>query len=239
MNPKEHLKTILKIQAGSRMYNLDTKTSDDDYRGCVLCTHPAVLFGFQKFEQITTEKPDMVLWNLPKFINMALKGNPVALEVISAPDNAVVECNPFGEFLRQNKDRFYSKQSYNVLRGYYSAEYKKVVGITTGHLGEKRKKDIEKYGYSRKNASHCIRLLLTGIHLFEHNEYKTYWDGLERDILMGFKLGTRSVCEFNSYFEYLQNKFNVAFSKTHLKKTPDREFILENTINYMKEEMQY
>jgi predicted nucleotidyltransferase len=239
MNPKEHLKTILKVQSGSRMYNLDTETSDDDYRGCVLCTDPAVLFGFQVFEQLTSEKPDMVLWNLPKFINLALKGNSVAFEVISAPDNCIVESTSFGEFLRQNRDRFYSKMAHPVLKGYFHKELKRATGVTTGKLGEFRKMQIEEYGYSLKNASHCIRLLLTGIHLFKYNEYKTYWDGSDRNLLMSFKKGESSVKEFKMCYSYYYDKFNDAFEQTKLKDVPDRKFILDNTIAYMKEEMQY
>jgi predicted nucleotidyltransferase len=234
MNPKDYLQTILKVKAGSHLYNLATETSDEDIRGCVVCTHPHFLFGFKKFEQMESKDPDLVLWNLQKFINMALDGNTVALECIWAPDDKIIESSSFGKFLRSNRDKFLSKRIFKVLQGYGFAEYRRALGETTGRLGDKRKKEIEQFGYSPKNASHCLRLLLVGYYIFKNHEYKTSWNGHTRNFLMSFKQGKQSLSIFKATFSDFMWKMEKAFEKTSLPENPDSDFIITSTVDFLR-----
>jgi predicted nucleotidyltransferase len=237
MNPKDYLKTILKVKAGSHLYNLATKNSDEDYRGCVLCTHPKVLFGFHKFEQITSQIPDSVMWNLPKFVQLALQGNTVALEVLFAPPEYLLDSSEFGYFLRNNRGKFLSRRIFSVLVGYGYAEYNRAVGATTGKLGEKRKQEIEKFGYSPKNASHCIRLLKTGIILFNTGEYITSWNNLDKEELADLKIGKYSPVYFEKIFKYYMEELKQVFEKTDVFDMPDEKYIIDNTIKFMKNQL--
>lgn len=234
MNPEDHLQTILRVKVGSHLYNLATEKSDEDFRGVVVCTHPDYLFGLRNFEQITTLEPDEVKWNLLKFIKLALSCNTVALEVLFAPDNYVLECNEFGQLLRGNKEKFLSKRIYNVIKGYAYDEYRRALGETTGKLGNKRKQELEKYGYSRKNASHCLRLLKTGINLFLFNQYQTSWYKDEQCLLMDFKTGQYKKHNFEYWFLILMNGLEKAFENTKLPDNSDETFIHKITTEYLE-----
>jgi uncharacterized protein len=97
---------ILQVLAGSQAYNLAGPQSDRDTRG--ICMPPKEsLIGLQTFEQHQDEKGDNVVFGLPKFVRLALEGNPNLIETLFTED--VLYVNRFGERLRAERDSFLSR----------------------------------------------------------------------------------------------------------------------------------
>lgn len=210
----------LKVQTGSHLYGLSTPKSDLDYRGCFVPTDLSYLFNFKQKENIETKEPDMTLFDLRKFVSLALKGNTVALECLFASQEFVVDETIIGELLREMRKDFLSKRIYRVLKGYAQAEYRKTLGETTGDLGARRKEEVASLGYSPKNASHCLRLLFTGFKLFQTGEYLTTFDPQDRALLMKFKLGELDREEFKSCYEVFEHCLDKEF-KENFYEIPD------------------
>ena len=91
---------ILRVLAGSRAYGLEGPNSDQDSRG--ICIPPkAALLGLQTFDQHQDEKGDHVVYALPKFVRLALEGNPNLIETLFTED--ILHITPVGERLRAQR----------------------------------------------------------------------------------------------------------------------------------------
>jgi len=186
---------ILLTNFGSTTYNLRTKDSDHDYRGCYLDDRWETLLGI-KSNDLTFERkePDLSLYNLIKFIHLALNNNTNIMEPLFVKIEHVVHINPLGQKLRDIRKLFVNDRIIHCLNGYFLCEYQRALRKTTGKLGEKRKEEIKKLGYSPKNASHCIRLLDRAIILLETGVYFIKYDddNPTRELLLNLKQGNFS-----------------------------------------------
>lgn len=98
---------ILKVRAGSHAYGLAGPHSDEDSRG--VCLPPkAALTGLQTFEQHEDAKSDNVVYGLPKFIRLALEGNPNLIETLFTDD--VLFIDSYGQRLVENREIFLSRR---------------------------------------------------------------------------------------------------------------------------------
>lgn len=105
MIPPESL--ILKVLAGSQAYGLAGPHSDTDTRG--ICIPPKeALLGLQTFEQVQDEKSDNVIFGLPKFIRLALEGNPNLIETLFTED--ILHITAAGQRLREHRQLFLSRR---------------------------------------------------------------------------------------------------------------------------------
>lgn len=154
---------------GSRLYGTGDEESDLDIRGFNFM-HKEFLLGVKKFEQHQnlTGKDDVVVWSAEKFVKMLISGSTVAFEMLFCPDSFVITKSKFADVLIRNTNVFVSERVIKSILGYAQHEWRKVHGIVTRDLGEKRKKHIEAKGYSYKNAYHAIRILDSGIELAKH-----------------------------------------------------------------------
>lgn len=98
---------ILQVRAGSHAYGLAGPQSDEDSRG--VCIPPkAALLGLQSFEQIQDEKSDNVIFGLPKFVRLALEGNPNLIETLFTED--ILFIDRFGQQLIEHRHLFLSRK---------------------------------------------------------------------------------------------------------------------------------
>jgi predicted nucleotidyltransferase len=114
---------ILKVLAGSRAYGLDRPESDTDTRG--ICIPPKeALLGLMLFEQTQDEKSDNVVFGLPKFVRLALEGNPNLIETLFTED--VLHVDAFGEKLLAGRDLFLSRLVADRFGHYAVAQLKRL-----------------------------------------------------------------------------------------------------------------
>jgi predicted nucleotidyltransferase len=201
-----NLITLYTCKIGSHAYGLTTPDSDLDLRGVVVPDDLAYYFGTKTFEQqVYSEEEDHVAWHLRKFCHLASKGNTQMLEMLFSPQDCWVSLNPlFHMNILDNRDKFITNEIFNAIHGYAYSEHRKALGESSRDLGERRKQDVASYGYSGRNASHCIRLLYAGAQALTMGVFPVRLESPERDTCMALKLGQMKLEEYErTYATYL------------------------------------
>ncbi len=194
---------------GSQAYGLSNDSSDVDRRGIYLprATDQWSLFGVP--EQIENESTQEAYWEYQKFLILALKANPNALECLYSP--LVEKIDPAAEPLLANRQIFLSQLVYQTYSGYVASQFKKIQSDMR-HRGE----------IKWKHAMHLIRLLLSGIDILRH--HKVSVDVAEhRDELLAIRRGERSLEQIDATRLKLHKAFDLAQSQTTLPVRPDYE----------------
>lgn len=167
------MKIIAKALGGSHAYGLNTPESDTDIRYVFLNTEIDKIIGLARHEHESTNldgSDDCFGFELRRFLSLLKKGNTQCLELLFET-NWIEKTEEF-DLIREHKwSLIDSSKIFTCLLGYAHGEKSQILGHSTAKLGQKRKKAIEKYGYSYKNAIHAIRLLSTGIMFFEKDVY--------------------------------------------------------------------
>lgn len=137
---------ILEIQVGSHLYGTNTPTSDLDYSGIFLPTKPFV-FGFQRVEEVnlsimdkdeagknTQNAVDRKLYELRKFIKLALENNPNIIEQLFVNEPNIVYINDVGRALLAQKYQFPHQGLVKKFKGYaFSQKHKMVIRTDKFH----------------------------------------------------------------------------------------------------------
>lgn len=200
---------VYKCIIGSKAYGLANEDSDDDIRGVYL---PPASWHWSIYgvpDQIECKVPDLVYWEYGKFVRLALKSNPNILECLYSP--LVLNKRPPFSSLLFNRSNFLSKIAYKTYSGYAASQFHKL------------KQDLEARGDIRwKHAMHLIRLLISGIHLFNHHEVLVDV-GEHRDGLLAIRNKELSFDQVDSWRLRLQDEFEKAMIKTTLPDQPNYE----------------
>jgi predicted nucleotidyltransferase len=161
------MKMIVKTLGGSRAYGLDTPESDVDYRGVFVNTDVAKILGLEKLDHVQKQEvDDIVYYEVRKFFDLLRQGNTGALEILFSEN--VLETSPVFENVQANRLKFVdTDKMFRCLMGYMQGERKLANGERTGQLGGKRKAQLDKYGFSPKNATQLLRLAFCGDTLFQ------------------------------------------------------------------------
>ena len=123
--------TILLVRAGSHAYGTNTPTSDLDVRGIMIPPSDYYL-GMKRVEQFqeagdgTETKPDLVVYELRKDLNLAADANTNILELLFCDDSDVLKITPAGEKLRASRHLFLSKKARHTFSGYAMSQLKKI-----------------------------------------------------------------------------------------------------------------
>ena len=179
-------KTICRIVAGSRLYGLDTPSSDVDTRGVFLNTDYADILGLSRDKVIKSSTEDTLLIELRHYLGHLQRTNTSAIELLFAEGFDVLE----DEFktIRDNRYRLVdSERLFASLMGYIHGERRLANGERTGELGGKRKAMVERYGFSPKNFSHLLRLAHCGEVFFRTSVYPVRLSGVARDVIFSVK----------------------------------------------------
>lgn len=111
---------VMKSKFGSHLYGTDTPESDLDYKGIYIPSARSILLGTDKgqilnntsdnLQKNTADDIDEELFSLKQFINMAIKGETITLDMIHTPDNMIVEMSipEIWNFIRENRSKFYT-----------------------------------------------------------------------------------------------------------------------------------
>lgn len=141
--------------AGSRLYGYHRANSDYDYRGIYLNTPDEILGPFagkDSIESMVTDDSgntsDVVLYELRKFIRLAVAGNPNILEILFSPQDAWEYSRNLWCIVYNERHAFLSKQLYKPYSEFMASELKKL----NTH-------------YDPKAAANCYRLMVQCITL--------------------------------------------------------------------------
>jgi len=148
MNAREVAKEnkILEYMVGSRLYGTATPTSDTDYSGVFMPSEDMV-FGFERADEvdlsIKSKKDDgkndenavdMVIYELRKFVRLAMDNNPNILEQMFVNEANLVYSNFWGKELLRNAHLFPHRGLKEKFLGYaFSQKHKMVIRTDNYH----------------------------------------------------------------------------------------------------------
>lgn len=222
---------IYGIKAGSHLYGTTTPESDEDYRGVFVPGVDKVL-GFSSVDVLSeSDGLDIMLHEIRKFAILCLNGNPNILDWLFAPDDCVIFNSDHFDHLRINRDLFLSRKLMPRFYGYVKGHLSKMERGVTRHLGEKRKADIDKHGYSTKNALHLIRLARMGCEAIETGKYNVRRE--DADELLAIRRGEWDLARINEEGNRLLGRMESAVSSSPLPEEPDTKFIEDAVINIL------
>lgn len=120
--------TLFVTRHGSHAYGTSLPTSDEDFKG--FCIPPKeYLLGFlQHFEQAEVKVPDMVIYDLRKFFNLAADCNPNIIEVLWVDPSDMVRCTPLAERVLSHRHLFLSRKARHTFSGYALSQLKRIKG---------------------------------------------------------------------------------------------------------------
>lgn len=140
-------KIVVETLFGSHLYGLDTPNSDKDYKGIVLPTAKQILLGKSNFHldrssnssntKNTKDDVDRSYYSLSYFIDLACKGETVALDMLHGSLAMCTHTSDAWEYLVANKHRFYTKSMKSYI-GYVRKQASKY-GIKGSRVGELEK----------------------------------------------------------------------------------------------------
>ncbi len=200
---------IYRCVVGSRAYGLDTDASDTDRRGIYLAPADLHWSLFGAPEQFEDNTGQWCVWELQKFLIMALKANPNILECLWSP--LVEKTTPLGEELLAMRGCFLSQMIFQTFNGYALSQFKKI------------EQDRRNHGEVRwKHAMHLLRLLLTGAATLREGEVPVRVEA-QRDRLLAVKCGEIPWPEVDAWRQQLHRDFEHALAETKLPERPDYE----------------
>lgn len=113
------MQLIVKIKFGSHLYGTNTPESDTDYKAVYLPELKDLLLGRAKASyRISTgddnsinskDDIDYEVFSLHRFIQLLIEGQTVALDMIHAPKEALIETSPIWDLLVSNRHKAYTK----------------------------------------------------------------------------------------------------------------------------------
>jgi predicted nucleotidyltransferase len=205
-------KTLVRMVFGSHMYGLNTPESDTDYKGIFLPSRKEVLLGrIPKTLRIsegsgdsgknTAEDVDEEHYSLHYFLDLACKGETVALDMLHSRREDWVEKTLVWELLVAQRERFYTK-NLRALVGYARRQAAKY-GVKGSRLSDAR--NVLNFLREMDTESPHIRLedIWEGIPTGEHirKEERTYPETVATLDVCGKKL--QSTAKARQYIDTL------------------------------------
>ena len=113
------MNTIVKMKFGSHLYGTNTPESDRDFKGVFMPTPEQILLGripkcYSENTKVgegknTSEDIDLEMYSFHYFIKLACEGQTVAIDMLNAPQDMILEKTGLWDLICRNKERFISK----------------------------------------------------------------------------------------------------------------------------------
>lgn len=222
--------TILLAKAGSHAYGTATPASDEDYRGICISPIDYYLGTLRRFEQFETKEPDLVIYDIRKYVRLASQANPNVLEILFTEPSDLVVLETWGAFLISMRNMFLSKRVRHTYSGYAVAQLRKIkqgaklveAAENLDGLSERQKREAE-HGYDPKNGMHLVRLLRMCREILETGQVNVRRK--DADELLAIRNGAWSLKELTEYAEYMDAGLDAIAAKSQLPDEPDAEKI--------------
>jgi uncharacterized protein len=198
---------IYRCVVGPSAYGLNDSDSAPDRRGIYL--PPAdkhwSLWGLP--EQLERRDSQECYWELEKFLRLALRANPVALECLYTP--LVEIATPLAKELLAMRSVFLTRIVYHTYNNILTYQFKEF------------SRDRRSSGRVRwKHGARLIRLLLSGITILNERQLPLEL-AAHRDKLLAIHRGQCDWKELDSWRKQLHKDFDAALAKTTLPEHPD------------------
>lgn len=214
---------VMLHKGGSYLYGTNHEKSDMDVRG--VCIPPKDYWiGCKRFEQFEYKSNDMdvVIYDVRKWLNLAVAMNPNVLETAFAKNDAVlfnkISWNYISEIYRRD---LINQNAYNGYLGYSHSQIKKLQIKQDNKTG--RTALVEEFGFDTKFLSHAFRLLRQGRELLSTGNIEFPRPDREelKDIIFGRKYGREDLQKAHDDWKEEEVLLKEAFDKSVLPKTWD------------------
>jgi predicted nucleotidyltransferase len=222
---------------GSHAYGINTKDSDIDIIGIFLPPEDYIL-RVEHIDQIITTKEkdgyDGQIFSFSKWYNLMIQQNPNTIEILWSDENMYIyRDSEVWPKLVNNREKFLSKKIKHSCAGYAFSQVQRMKALNIkANQNEKRKEEIEKYGYSTKNCSHIFRLL--GMALDALIEHQINVMRPERQFLIAIREGKYTYDEMvkmsNDKFQLIEQ----AYIASDLRNKIDDEFVKKLHLEILK-----
>ena len=230
---------LISTLAGSKSYGTDTKESDTDIRGVYKANLRSEIFGLDQIEnKRTDDSEDSMFWELVHFFKMLMRGNSQSLEILYSDNSNILSVNPdFSELVLKNRERFVDTEVFlKSLYGYIEGEKNRCFKYHGIH-GDKRKKAIDEYGYSYKNAVQVLRLSQCGIWFLKDGYFSV--NVMKRDIdfgrdLLEIKTNPQDFSKEEIFRRIQEKESELKETEKNRDKSVDKKFDLEYSLDVIQ-----
>ena len=128
-NGKFRGEIIYEYIRGSHLYSTNVETSDEDQGGIYIMPNDCITgLGLDYQNEIKDASNDKCIWELGRFLELALSSNPTVLEALFVPDDKVIYEHPIVKEIRSHRDEFVTKKCFAPFGGYAVSQIKKAQG---------------------------------------------------------------------------------------------------------------
>lgn len=223
--------TLLEGIVGSTAYGLAHAGSDIDKKG-IFAFNTKDLFGLNyrtMTDVISSNDPDITLYEAAKWCNLALKCNPNILELIYLPNDLYTVKTDLGNFLIEIRKSFLSAGAVrSAYINYARSQLHKIE--ERGDFGSDMKKRTEKH------ARHLVRLMMQGYQLYATGDLTVRLSEPTAIQVkaIGFMAGRGDLVPLKDIYEQYKEAFDT--SKSVLPDEPDRRTV-ESWLSYVRERL--
>lgn len=119
-------RTILLTVHGSHAYGLATADSDVDIKGVAVPPKEYFTGFLHRFEQAESKNPDLTVFDIRKFFQLAADCNPNIIEILWTDESDLIQCSEVGHQLRHFRGNFLSQKAKYTFSGYAIAQLKRI-----------------------------------------------------------------------------------------------------------------
>lgn len=190
-------------------------------------------FGSNGTKEIKQDEWDIVVYELRKFVHLLSQGNPNVLSLLWLAPNYYVYVSSAAQLLINNRQLFVGKHVYHSFSGYaHSQLHRMTHNAFQGHMGDKRRQLVEKFGYDTKNAAHLIRLLRMGTEFLIEGELHVLREDAKQ--LLEIKRGEWSLDEVMKEADFWFDASRQAYINSKLPNQVDKEVISDLCVEIAK-----
>jgi hypothetical protein len=198
--------TVLSVELGHRAYGLSTERLLPRKYG-IFAAPTGCFWGFDKPPpHVEGPLPDQSSWEIERFLNLALTGDPDALECLWSP--IVDHRNDIGDGLMALRPYLVSRQVYRTFLRRANGEVDRLAGVH----------DSADWG----RVANMLRLLISAGHFLRNSEPLLRVDAY-RDRLLAVAAGDAGWAQVAAWRDKLATDAERAYSATRLPARPDRE----------------
>ena len=201
----DHRIVVLKALVGSHNYNLNTESSDKDYKYFVLPTLDDLYNGTIFSASKVSNTVDYSAHDVRKLDHLLWKANVNFLAVLYSQELTFLgEAGKLKDFLLENRAELCKMNLpylYNACLGFATGQWSSIKKDTPMNHGS-----IEKYGYSIKAAYQSIRMLVFIDRMVQYNfdfQKAIWYEDEIQGLLIAVKLGLRSFDTVEQWYDEL------------------------------------
>jgi hypothetical protein len=214
----------IKALVGSWASNLQTPASDKDWKYFVTPTFDDLYSGKMFSSANVSETLDYDCHDIRQLGNLLWKSNVNFIITLFSPEYS---CNPMLQWIFDNADRYAGMNLpafYNSTMGMHIEKMKKLLEPTSN-----TQILVDTFGYDTKQATHALRCLYILHRISSGMSVRSaFWfEGKDKEVLLGVKAGNQSLEEFREYVGLWRSMHDNEIRNWFFEQTAHEELSVE------------